>query len=115
MDRIGGRTSARSLLDVGLDLVGMGSMKDCPCDGCDLIFEVGELACELDLGHECRYCPSCHMEYQSWQTAVQAMEKRLQAELDTWQREAREQVRLKRVPTDFPIVRRGSGQPLVLG
>ena len=115
MDRIGTGALDWRILNVGLDLVGMGPMRDCPCDGCDLIFEVGELVCELDLGHECRYCLSCHAEYQSWQTAVQAMEKRLQSELDTWQREAREQVRLKRVPTDFPIIRRGSGQPLVLG
>ena len=90
-------------------------MKEIPCDGCDLPFEAGELAYELDLGHECRYCPVCHKEYQVWMSAVQATEARLQAELDAWQHEMRAKVPLKRIPTDFPIVRRRpDGRPLVL-
>lgn len=91
-------------------------MRSCPCDGCDLPYEMGELSLVLDLGHECRYCDNCHVEYEAWISGVKAMEAKLQAELDVWQREMRGRIPLKRVPTDFPIVRRvPDGRPLVLG
>lgn len=67
---------------------------------------MGEVSFILDLGHEVRYCRECSGVYDSWMASVVAMEARLQAELDTWQREAREKLALKIVPTDFPLARR---------
>lgn len=86
------------------------------CDGCGSTVPLGEVSFILDLGHECRYCPDCLSVYDSWMASVVAMEARLQAELDAWQREARGKLALHLVPTDLPVVRRRpQSVPIVLG
>lgn len=86
------------------------------CDGCDLPFAVGELTFLVDYGnHECRYCPPCAEMYESWRTLTTIEEARRQREFDLWQLENRPKVPLKRMPIDFPTVKRGKGPPVILG
>lgn len=90
-------------------------MGDISCDGCDLLFKPGELAYPLDYGHECRYCPPCAEMYESWRQLTTIEEARRQREFDLWQLEMRTKVPLKRMPLDFPAVKRGKGVPVILG
>ena len=90
-------------------------MRELNCDGCDTVWEPGELAFVMDYGHECRYCPPCAEVYEAWRQVGIIEEARRQREFDLWQMEARTHIPLKRMPMDFPPVKRGSGPPMVLG
>lgn len=85
------------------------------CDGCDLPFEPGELQYPLDYAHEGRYCPPCAEIYEGWRALTTIEEARRQREFDLWQLEMRQKVPLKRMPLDFPPVKRGKGVPVILG
>lgn len=94
----------------------MGYGDSVPCDGCELKFKAQELSFLVDYGgHECRYCPPCAELYESWRQLTTIEEARRQREFDLWQLEMRQKVPLKRMPMDFPPVKRGKGLPLVLG
>lgn len=87
-----------------------------PCDGCDRRYQAGDLAYPVDYGsHECRYCPSCAEVYDGWRQMTISEEAVRQRAFDLWQREMRRHVPLKRMPMDFPPVRRGESQAVVLG
>ena len=90
-------------------------MTKIPCDGCETLWESGDLAFVLDYGHECRYCPPCAEVYEGWRTLSTIEEARVQRGFDLWQLDRRRQVPLKRMPMDFPPVKRASGPPMVLG
>lgn len=86
------------------------------CDGCDALRPPGELAYLYDLGHEVRYCPDCHAEWQRFEVTQHAEVARLSRLLALWMCEARAALALKVTPLDLPpVLRRPDGTPIVLG
>lgn len=72
------------------------------CDGCRYEVPSTSMKFVQAEGRECRYCDSCHEQYQSFVLACLAKERDLNRLLDLFIEETRKRVPLKLMPQDLP-------------
>jgi hypothetical protein len=86
------------------------------CDGCDRHINSEDITFHHLFGHVMRYCAECTDIWINFKAACEAQAQKLNAQLDMWEKDMRDQLPLRLTPLDLPrLMVERDGKGIVLG